>query len=108
MKRAWSVNRVLIIAFAVSSGLFKVGGGQADVELFGKLGMTVGMVTFFGVVQTVAGVLCVMERARSWAAVMLALCNAFASLALFVAGVQPFAVISLLFVAMAAWVARRP
>jgi len=65
------------------------------------------LIPIFGAIQAVAAVLTLPQRSRRVGVVGLTACNLFASAGLFVAGVQPFGVISLLFVAMAALVWKR-
>lgn len=97
------LNHVLISLFAVSSGLFKVIGGAADIDVFGKMGMTATAVAIFGAVQAAAGLGLQFGRTSRVAAILLVLCNVLATTGLFVAGIVPFGVVSILFVAMAAW-----
>ena len=101
--RDWRfANRLLIGLFAVMSGLFKVAGGAADLRLFAALGMAPPAVLAFGAIQAAAGLMLLLDVRRTPAALLLAACNAFATLALFVNGVQPFGVLSIVFVVMAA------
>jgi hypothetical protein len=94
------VNRYLIALFAFASGAYKGTGGAADIALFARVGLSATAVAVFGAIQALAGA-ALLTRARRPAAVVVAACNAFASYALFVGGVQPFGVISLVFVGMA-------
>lgn len=104
-KHALRINHALIVLFAVSSGLFKIAGGAPDVALFAHVGLTPILVGVFGALQLVVGLGTVPKATRTISAFGLAGCNAFATLALFVGGVQPFGVISIVFVVMAALVA---
>lgn len=101
------VNHVLIASFGVASGGFKLAGGQADLDVFAHLGMGRVAVAAFGAAQLVAALATVWKRSRVAAAWSLAACNALATAGLFAAGVQPLAVISLVFIAMAVGVTRR-
>ena len=96
------VDRVLIVLFALSSGVYKLSFGPADVEFYAHLGLSAGVTAAFGAVQAAFGLLCLPSRTRRAGAVGLALCNTVATLALFAAGIQPFGWISWVFVAMAA------
>ena len=107
MKVALLVNHVLITAFGVMSGMYKVTGGEADIRVFSHLGMSPGVIAAFGLVQAAAAVATWPTASRKPAAVVLALCNALATAGLFAAGVIPFGVVSILFVLMAALVWRR-
>jgi hypothetical protein len=95
------VNVALISLFGVASGGFKLAGGQADLEVFKHIGMGATAVAVFGAVQLLAGAATAVPRTRRGGGALLTACNALASVGLFVAGVQPFGVISLVFVAMA-------
>lgn len=101
MRIASWINHVLIVLFALTSGLFKVVGGKADLEVFAHLGMSSTAVTLFGLVQAAGGVCLVFGATTRGAALIVAACNALATAGLFAAGVQPFGWISLLFIAMA-------
>lgn len=105
--KALLVVHVLITLFGVSSGVFKVVQGAPDLAVFAHLGMGPLAVSVFGAVQVAASVASWPAVSRRWGAGALAACNLLATAGLFAAGVQPFGVISLLFVAMAAAVAWR-
>jgi hypothetical protein len=109
VKVALLVVHVLIALFGIASGVFKVIGGQADLDVFSHLGMGRAAIAVFGAVQAAAALATIPARSRTAGAVTLAGANLLASVGLFVAGVQPFGVLSLSFVAMAlAVLARRP
>lgn len=99
------INVGLMALFGVSSGIFKLLGGQADIDVFAHLGMSPTAIAVFGVVQAVAGVTTAIPTTRRAGGALLTVCNAFATAGLFAAGVQPFGVVSMLFIAMAALVA---
>lgn len=108
MKVLRLVNHGLIALFGVASGSFKVAGGQADLDVFSHLGMGARSVAAFGAVQVATALATTPKATRRLGAVGLAACNLLATIGLFAAGVQPFGVISLLFVVMALLVARTP
>jgi hypothetical protein len=95
------VNHVLITAFAVSSGVFKLLGGEADVKLYGAIGIGVTAMAAIGAVQALGGVALIFPRTRNIGAGVAAATNLLASGILFANHVQPFGAISLVFVAMA-------
>jgi hypothetical protein len=95
-------NHVLITFFAISSGLFKLAQGEADVKLYAVAGIGVGAMMAIGAVQAAGGVALVFARTRTAGAVVVTAINLLASVILFINGIQPFGAISLLFVAMAA------
>lgn len=103
-----SMNRYLIALFGIVSGVYKVAGGSADIELFGYLGMSPTAVAVLGAIQALAAAAIFPPRTRRVGAVVLTLTNAIATSALFAAGVQPFGFISIAFIAMAALVFLRP
>jgi hypothetical protein len=102
MKLALTINRYVIALFALSSGIFKLVGGRADVEVFSHLGMTATVVAAFGAVQALGGLALLFAKARRPGAVVVVLSNAVATIGLFAAHVIPFGVASILFIAMAA------
>ena len=102
MRAALVVDRVLIVLFGISSGLYKVAFGPADVEIYAHLGFPAALTAAFGAVQLAFAIACVPSRSRRVGAVGLAACNLVATGALFAAGIQPFGWISFVFVAMAA------
>ena len=107
MKVLLLINHVIIALFGVASGVFKVVGGQADLDVFSHLGMGPVAVALFGGVQVLAAVATMPARSRKAGALLLAACNALATAGLFAAGVQPFGVISVAFMVMALLVLRR-
>jgi hypothetical protein len=102
MKTLLWINHGLIVLFATSSGLFKLLGGVPDLEIFAHLGMTAPMVAAFGAVQLAGGLGLIFAKSKFPAAIVVTLCNTLATVGLFAAGIQPFGVISILFIVMAA------
>lgn len=100
-------NHVLITLFGVSSGLYKVTGGEADLRVFSALGMSAMSIAIFGAVQALAAAGTWPTGLRRVAAWILAACNLLASIGLFAAGTTTFGFVSLLFVASAVWVTKR-
>jgi hypothetical protein len=107
VKRVMRINHVLIVLFAVASGVFKLVPRNTDIEIFAHIGMGAAAVAVFGVVQACGGCALVFRRTTRVAALVVAGCNLLATVGLFVAGIQPFAAISLLFVGMALLELRR-
>lgn len=107
MKVALLINHALIALFGVASGAFKAVGGEADLDVFAHLGMGRVAVGVFGGAQVLAAVATVPAGSRRMGAWLLVACNTLASVGLFAAGVQPFGVISVVFVVMAGLVLRR-
>lgn len=107
MKTALLVNHILITLFGISSGAYKVLGGEADIQVFAHLGMSAPVIAVFGAVQVVSAVATWVGAIRKPAALGLVACNAVASVGLLASGTVAFGVISVLFIAMAALVVRR-
>lgn len=101
MKWILRINHVLIVLFAVTSGIFKLVPGNKDLEVFAHLGLGAAAVGAFGVIQAVGGAGLLWRRTLQVGALVVAACNLFATAGLFAAGVQPFGIISLIFVGMA-------
>lgn len=95
------INHGLMVLFGVSSGIFKLVGGEPDVKMYAALGFSAWATAGVGLVQLGAGACLVPAKTRVPAAFVLAAINALATVVLFVNGVQPFGAISVLFVAMA-------
>ena len=95
------INLGLIALFGIASGIYKMTGGEADVVLYGKAGIGLTAMRAIGLLQSLAGASLLSAKTRRLGAYTLAALNLLASGVLFIAGVQPFGVISLLFVAMA-------
>ena len=101
MRTLLTISTAFIALFALASGVYKLTGGEADLRIFAHLGMGEGLVRGFGLVQALAGVALFYRPFGVEAGWGLTACNALATAGLFAAGVQPFAWISLVFVAMA-------
>jgi len=99
---AHRVDRALIGFFGLSSGLYKLSFGAADVEIFAHLGMSAAGTAGFGALQLVAALGLASARTRAPAALLLFGCNLWASAGLFAADIQPFGWVSFVMVAMAA------
>lgn len=100
------INRFAIALFGLASGGYKLAGGAADIEIFAKVGLSARQTAVFGAVQAIAAIALLWAPARLPAGIVLALCNAFATYALFVAGMQPFGTVSIVFILMAVLAAR--
>lgn len=105
MKPLLWINLALLTLLSISTGIVKIAGLEADVEIFARLGFSPGMTVAFGALQALAGVALLPAPTRRTAAVVLAMTFVVATAGLFVSGIHPFSWISLLFIAMAALVA---
>ena len=101
MKLALTINHYLIALFALSSGIFKIAGGRADIAVFSHLGMTAPVIAVFGGVQAIGGIGLLVRSTRRAAAIVVVLCNTVATAGLFAAHVVPFAIVSIAFIVMA-------
>ncbi len=108
MKKLLLVDHVLIVLFGLQSGIYKIAFGSADVAVFAHLGMSPAVTAVFGGLQALAALLTVPAITRRYGALALAACNAFATVGLFASGHATFGVVSILFVAMALLVLKRP
>lgn len=102
LRLAHRIDRGLIGLFALSSGLYKLSFGEADVEIFAHLHMSAVGTAGFGLLQLLCGLGLVRSETRAPAAVGLMACNLWATSALFAADIQPFGWVSFVMVAMAA------
>jgi hypothetical protein len=100
MKLALLINHGLMVLVGVSSGLFKVVGSTSSDTWGWASGRSRHLARCKRSLQA-------SPCHHAPGVVGLTACNLFASVGLFVAGVQPVGVISLLFVAMAAVVWKR-
>lgn len=91
---------VLLVVQSVATGAVKIGGLQADVDIFATLGFSYGMTIAFGVLQLGLGLALLHPGVRKGAALGLAVTFAVATAGLFVSGIHPFSYISLLFIAL--------
>ncbi len=101
MKTLLTISTGFIAIFGLASGIYKLTGGEADLQIFARLGMGEIQVRAFGLIQALAGCALFYRPLGVVAASVLTACNALATAGLFAARVQPFGWISLVFVAMA-------
>lgn len=102
------INLVLLTLLSLATGLFKVLRMPAEMELFAKAGFGEQGVTALGLLQIMGGLLLLFARFRRIGAIAMAATFALASAVVFIAGMIPFGIVSLLFIAMAVVVYRRP
>ncbi|MCH9682262.1 MAG: hypothetical protein K0V04_12560 [Deltaproteobacteria bacterium] len=105
MKALVWINFALLVVLSVSTGIVKIAGLEADIEIFARLGFSPAMTVAFGVVQALAGLALLPGRTRRTAALVLAASFVIATVGLFVSGIHPFASISVVFIVMAGVVA---
>lgn len=100
-------NQVLVILLGLATGLVKVFGLEADVEIFANLGFSYGATVAFGVVQAIAAIMIAIPPTVRYGAVILGISFVIATIGLFVSGIYLFGVVSILFIVMAVIVYRR-
>lgn len=101
MRTLLTISTGLIALFGLTSGAYKLSGGEADLRIFAYLGMGEILVRGFGLIQAIAAAGLFYRPLGVAAAGVLSACNALATAGLFAAGVQPFGWISLILVVMA-------
>lgn len=102
MKYLAIANHALVTLLGLATGLVKIFGLEADVEIFANLGFSYTATVIFGVIQTVAALMLLAPQTIKWGAIILGISFVIATAGLFVSGMIPFGVVSLLFIAMAA------
>lgn len=103
MKWIQLINWGLLILLGLATGIVKVLGQPDDVRIFGQIGFSYGATVAFGAVQAVAALLLLLPKTLKIGAVVLAISFCIATLGLFVDQKTTFGIVSLLFIAMAAW-----
>jgi hypothetical protein len=101
MKTIIKINNILLILLGLATGLVKVFGLEADVEIFANMGFSYTATVIFGAVQAIAASLVIFPQTRRYGAVILGLSFVIATAGLFISGLIPFGIFSLLFIAMA-------
>jgi hypothetical protein len=101
MTRLSWVNRGLLTVLSIATGAVELAQMEEEMALFRAVGFTDGLTIAFGAVQLAGGLLLVPNRTTRIGAWVMAPTFAFATYALFANGRVVFAVVSLLFIAMA-------
>ena len=99
-------NHGLLLLLGLATGLVKVFGLEADVEIFANLGFSYNATVAFGVVQAAAALMLLSGKTIRWGAIILGISFVIATLGLFVSGMVPFGAASILFIAMAAFATK--
>lgn len=100
------INRVLLTLLSIATGAVKLARMEDEMRIFREAGFADGLIIAFGVVQLAGGLLLVPHRTTRLGAWVMLPTFAVATGVLFVNGMVPFGVVSLLFIAMAAIHAR--
>lgn len=107
MHKLLIINRILLILLGISTGAVKLAQLPDEVRIFTAAGFGTGLFMAFGGVQIVAALLVIPDGLQRIGGALLGVTFAVATGVLFVNGMVPFGVVSLLFIAMSALVALR-
>ncbi len=107
MRYLISANHGLLFLLGLSTGLVKVFGLEADIEIFANLGFSYTATVIFGIIQAVAALLLLSPQTIRWGATTLGVTFVIATIGLFVSGMIPFGLVSLLFIVMTVIAARQ-
>ena len=108
MKKLWIINFVLLTLNSISTATVKLLQLEFEMELFRKAGMTDPLTIGFGLLQLIGGLLLIAPKTRKIGAAIMVATFTFATGLLFKVGMKPFAMFSILFIAMAYWPLVRP
>lgn len=97
---------VVLVLLSVATGVTKLIQLPAEMALFGGAGFSVAAILIFGVVQVAGGLAVAHPRTRRTGAWVMAATFVVATGVVFLAGMVGFGLFSLLFIALAVWVAR--
>lgn len=103
----WALLAVLIL-LSLCTGITKLIRLPAEMELFARAGFSDGMTVLFGVVQVLGGLLLLATKTRRAGALIMAVTFVIASGVVFASGMTAFGIVSLSFIALAAYFAARP
>ncbi len=95
------INRVVLTLLSLSTGAVKLARMEAEMVIFREIGFPDSATIAFGVVQLVGGVLLIPSRTTRVGAWVMLPTFAFATCVLFMNGMVPFGISSVLFIAMA-------
>ena len=107
MKIAFYIVLTILVFLAVSSGITKIMLMQQDVEMFGQYGFNNPILIAFGVTQLVGGILLAWPRHRVTGAVVVAITFLVSAIVLVLAGNIPLAAITVLFVLLLGFIAKK-
>lgn len=102
------VNRVVLTLLGLSTGAVKLAHMPAEMTIFQAAGFPDGLTVAFGVVQILGALMLLTGRTHKIGALILGITFVLATGVLFVNGMIPFGVFSLLFIAMAGLAFARP
>lgn len=104
---AWTIgtwiNRVPLTLLSIMTGVVKLASMPEEMEIFRNAGLPDAFTYAFGVVQLVGGLMLIPNKTHHWGALTMIPTFLFATGVLFVNGLIPFGLVSLLFPASAAF-----
>jgi hypothetical protein len=103
---AW-INRVLLTVLSIMTGVVKLLQMPEEMEIFANAGLGTTPTMAFGVVQLLGGLLLIPNPTHRIGAALMVPTFVFATGVLFVNGLIPFGVFSVLFIASAALAAAK-
>lgn len=103
MKYLQKANLVLLILLSISTGAVKLAQMEAEMTIFRQAAFPDWLTILFGVLQLVGGLCLLATLTRTVASLIMAGSFAVATGVLFVNGMIPFGLFSLLFIVMALW-----
>lgn len=101
------VNRILLTALSVMTGVVKLAQMEEEMALFRTIGFSDAVTMGFGALQLAGGLLLLPTRTTRTGAWVMAPTFLFATGVLLANGMIPFGVVSVLFIAMAVFHAMR-
>jgi len=102
MQNLIRLNRVLLTGLSIMTGLVKLFQMDDEMQIFWGAGFSTTAIVVFGVVQLLGGLLLIPPQTTRYGAALMIPTFVIATGVLFVNGLYPFGVFSVLFVASAA------
>ena len=107
MKILNMVLLVILILLSVATGVTKLIQMPEEIELFRGAGFTDLMTIIFGVIQTLGGLLLIPAKTRRIGAMIMVVTFVIATVVVFMNGMTTFGLVSILFIALAAYQLRQ-
>lgn len=108
MKVILKVVLVLLIMLSISTGLVKLARMDEEMILFRNAGWSDVLIVLFGVVQLIGGLLLLPAKTRKNGALLMTFTYLIATIVVFMNEMWTFGVVSILFIAMAFIIYKRP
>lgn len=94
---------VVLILLSISTGLVKIFRMEDEMVLFRGAGISDPLTIFFGIIQTIGGILLILPKTRKMAAALMAVTFVIATIIVFINGMLAFGFSSILFIALAVY-----